>query len=919
MRPKLRHWADLGVGEAELGRIVESIQRTLDQRWAAEQASRRTFETDKLVQPQVDDEIADESADDEWYEEFGDDELIEVASDDTVDVDFSPRIIGEATEETWPLEAHHAAGIQPRFVLLGDPGSGKSSFLRHLTLCLAGELRQRAKQPGVPANANLAALGDWLLDADTPIYIEMRSLVRDAFPPLPADAHQPAARPTAETLWRYLYDTLPAGDLADFVRDLRALADEGKAILLLDGLDEVPQADDPRRRDQVKALIAALVQDTPELRIIVGSRPYAYHAGEWVLAGFGHTTLLPLRMARLQELAKALFTAADITPPAPQSGTRSPARGGSHDAADVTSVPPPIRGRLGGGDPDHLAETFVQALEAHPHLDERLHANPLFFTLLAALWLADTERRLPATQAELYRAAVDLLLERWTRRRAPDLSVVENLGLTPAELRSVLETFACTVQEGAEPGGDTTLFRIGGLLDVLYEAGYNPRVQDISTYLERHAGLLVSPSRNVFYFSHRSFQEHLAACELTCREPAKRRPPPAPDRHFPDGLIRRVHEAPALWRNVAYLAADELMTQGRDGEGLLWQVLDEFCQPYLTVQRAPAAVAIALGIARHHDLFDLRNTDRRYRRDLEPLRQVALQVLTDVDHFTPAERNLAGELLGRHPEHDTRQGVGRRRDGLPAIDWVTIPESDGQGRREFIYQEDERRTEPTFWIARYPLTYSQFQAFLDADDGFHHPQWWAGLAAPAEGRAAPGEQYFKFWNHPRERVSWYDAMAFCRWLTAQAQVRPDLLPPALQGQTNWRITLPTEWQWEKAARGHDGRQYPWGTEYQVGIANTDDRQKEGTNYIQKTSAVCMYPHGASPNGVLDMSGNVWEFCLNEYDDPNRTQAEGAAHRVVRGGAWSSYSFYASALARGLCRRDGDDGFRVVVVFVVPVL
>lgn len=75
-----------------------------------------------------------------------------------------------------------------------------------------GELRHRAKQPA-PANANLAALRDWLLDAYTPIYIEMRSLVRDAFPGLPADAQQPAARPTAETLWRYLHDTLPAGDL----------------------------------------------------------------------------------------------------------------------------------------------------------------------------------------------------------------------------------------------------------------------------------------------------------------------------------------------------------------------------------------------------------------------------------------------------------------------------------------------------------------------------------------------------------------------------------------------------------------------------------------------------------------------------------------------------------------------------------
>lgn len=475
---------------------------------------------------------------------------------------------------------------------------------------------------------------------------------------------------------------------------------------------------------------------------------------------------------------------------------------------------------------------------------------------------------MPTTQAELYRRAVDLLLDRWAQRRAPDLSVVETLGLTVAELRSVLESFACTVQESAQPGGDTTRFRIGGLLDALYEAGYNPRVQDVAAYLERHAGLLVPPSRGLFYFSHCSLQEHLAACELTCRDAAKRRPPVPSDRHFPVGLIRRVQEQPALWRNVAYLAADELMTQGRTGETLLRDLLEEFCQPYMTAQHAPAAVTIALTIARHHDLFDLRQSDRRYRRELEPLRQIALQVLTDVTNFTPAERNIAGELLGRHPEHHTRQGVGCRPDGLPDIDWVEIPEIDPQGRREFIYRENERRVEPTFWLARYPITYSQFQAFVEADDGFTNPVWWEGLAASEEDRKAPGEQAFKFWNHPRERVSWYDAMAFCRWFTAKAQTQPALLPPALQRQPNWRITLPTEWQWEKAVRGHDGRQYPWGDTYQADYANINETwQNVGPDYLAKTSAVGMYRHGASPYGLLDMSGNVWERCLNEMRTP----------------------------------------------------
>ncbi|MFZ4661041.1 MAG: formylglycine-generating enzyme family protein, partial [Caldilineaceae bacterium] len=167
---------------------------------------------------------------------------------------------------------------------------------------------------------------------------------------------------------------------------------------------------------------------------------------------------------------------------------------------------------------------------------------------------------------------------------------------------------------------------------------------------------------------------------------------------------------------------------------------------------------------------------------------------------------------------------------------------------------------------------------------------------------------------------WYEALAFCRWLAAKAQAQPALLPPALQGQTNWRITLPTEWQWEKAARGHDGRQYPWGDAYQAGYTNINESWlKAGPNYLQKTSAVGMYPHGVSPYGLLDMSGNVRERCLNEYDNPDRIQAEGDARRVVRGGSWRYFSTYASALYRSAWNhRFNYLGFRVVVGFVVPV-
>ena len=240
----------------------------------------------------------------------------------------------------------------------------------------------------------------------------------------------------------------------------------------------------------------------------------------------------------------------------------------------------------------------------------------------------------------------------------------------------------------------------------------------------------------------------------------------------------------------------------------------------------------------------------------------------------------------------------------------------------------------TFWIARYPVTYAQYRAFLEAEDGFRNSQWWRGLAAPEEDRKRPGEQRFPYWNHPAERVSWYDAVAFCRWLTAkvkaQVEVKAEgwerLLPPELASGQSWKITLPTECQWEKAARGHDGREFPWGKEYVSGNANIDETIQGcqvGTHYLQKTSAVGMYPHEKpeqSPYGVADLSGNVWEWCLNEFGDPSNTGEGGSETRVLRGGSWPNDVDYAAASFRlwyNPYYRNYLFGFRVVAVSASP--
>jgi formylglycine-generating enzyme required for sulfatase activity len=123
-------------------------------------------------------------------------------------------------------------------------------------------------------------------------------------------------------------------------------------------------------------------------------------------------------------------------------------------------------------------------------------------------------------------------------------------------------------------------------------------------------------------------------------------------------------------------------------------------------------------------------------------------------------------------------------------------------------------------------------------------------------------------------VSWYEAAAYCRWL-ADATAQP--------------YRLPDEAEWEKAARGTDGRIYPWGNEWRAGVCNTLEFWGYDSAKMRTTPVGQFSPAGDSPYGAADMSGNVWEWCFtvwrDQYDPGARDDAEGDALRVLRGGAF----------------------------------
>jgi formylglycine-generating enzyme required for sulfatase activity len=202
-----------------------------------------------------------------------------------------------------------------------------------------------------------------------------------------------------------------------------------------------------------------------------------------------------------------------------------------------------------------------------------------------------------------------------------------------------------------------------------------------------------------------------------------------------------------------------------------------------------------------------------------------------------------------------------------------------------------------FYIGRFEVTVAQYGAFVDATN---RPTDAQTLRAPA--------------NHPVTSVTWPDALAYSRWLEATLKQSPRT-PAVLQARfrDGWRIVLPSEAQWEKAARGSDGRIYPWGAEPRRDRANFG-----GT----ATMAVGSFQCPECPHAVADMSGNVWEWTRSPYqpypfdpsDDANNLEQD--ALWVMRGGSYGDPERNVRAAIRGGAdpgARRPFIGFRVALV------
>ncbi len=751
-----------------------------------------------------------------------------------------------------------------RAVLLGDPGSGKTTTFYKL----ADDLIETAlTDPAAPIPL-MVSLGLWT----------------DAAEPFPAFLRRSMA---------------VLGD------GVEARLAGGRAALLLDGINEIPAGQQADKYRQVRDFLAQY----PALPAWVSCREQDYPPERELR--LDRVTVAPLDAVRIQEFIHHYLddlpgygpeAAADLFWQLAGAAAQETHRRFLAELGPKLADPEPVFW-LAGQLPDGLAwgwgfqgyennhwEAWLKE-RARPASLLLLATNPYMLFMLLDVYQA-YDRALPANRGQLFDRFVETLLLRerlWARNEVTG-HVIHHLAGTA--LVAALTVLAFTMQQQRPQAGADEL---RGALTALPLADVLGLLTERQRYQAASANLLVLGDE--VRFAHQLLQEYFVARAMR-------------ERIFPVLAGAGLPTAPPALQAATIWPPDRWWQPSNWEEAtiLLAGLYSDDCTPVLQwVADANPELAARCIVESGADTPE---ETKLWLRDRW------LPRLTDLKHDPDARARAAiGRALGRirladGTPLDNRPGVGfGLRDGvkIPDIAWgeelpagqVTIG-----GDKEAYNSFDKRQvTIPySYRLSCYPITYAQFHCFVEAPD-FADPRWWDGMPEEEEVYGTRyrlrelSQQAFPFWNHPRESVSWYQAVAFCRWLS---------------DKVGYVVDLPHEYEWEAAARWPDNRAYPWGNKFDPTKTNTT----EGDN-VGQTTAVGIYPQGANPKlNLHDLSGNVWEWCRNKYEEPDDDQIDSSGgRRVVRGGSWGHNQLDARAASRYRYRptvRSLSLGCRVVV-------
>ena len=762
-------------------------------------------------------------------------------------------------DKTSPLPVLEAFERFPKMVLLGDPGSGKSTFAKELAI-LSAKIALEDAHPTQTLTADLL-----------PVMVVLRDLVK------PLAALQPTLKDKRQQQRQSLLTDLMNAGIKKAVSEIRSLnqpselADEDyrSMLLILDGLDEVPFD----LRALVREAVDAMLKKCSLKHLLITCRIRSYD-GTQPFPGFKAFTLDELSRDQIEKFVKAWYK------------------------AQAT------HGTITQNEADKRAPRLVEATGQTQTIGE-LASNPLMLTTMGIIHRQNNE--LPEHRVRLYREVIDILLRRW--KLPPEDTDPRLAGFLQNET-ALLNTVQRLAYEAHRVGheahdkreSDLNRYRAIEVLDKEKYLEHLDLCEGFLDYIDQHTGLLLGRGGEIdkpatYSFPHRIFQEFLAGCHIVrnrVRDAAE--------------LIKPLTAENDYWAVSVELAAEHLVhNAGRPKE-----CLDLAYKLYQTPSSDSPSIHRA----------NLWSAKIASKCTLEALKE-----------------DCGTGSVSKYPEDVTAALVaGLRKAQLPAKERaecgvvlnhfedprVEVTEVDKMRFAlvlpgPFYLDEDNPRYElaHAFALAQYPVSNAQFNEFVE-DKGYTTERFWelgkkhgywsedgfkGYLDNAHRRRPAKFADHYSLPNHPVVGLSWYEAMAFCKWLTGRWNL-PD----------GCRVTLPSRAEWTKAARGGNelsqlslatyneldlttqttvpvpnprpDRAFPWGTDQETDQPDANRCNCSDTK-IGSTSALGAFATGVNSLGLEELAGNMWEWSRSPYKNPEERadSTEKNEYRVFLGGSY----------------------------------
>lgn len=771
-----------------------------------------------------------------------------------------------------------------RLAIIGVAGSGKSTLLQWAGLaCARSHLGQGLKED---QKDFVKALGGGRI---LPIFIPLRAYNEHC---KQKQVHR-SAKSLLEFMACHFSENQSDCEFAvDFFQDkLRR-----PCLLMFDGVDEVEKDDRPGVRSAIEHLLDDFAH--PRLYCLVTSRPTAAYVPEQI-HGFRQCEVLLLTPDQREQLIRFWHGAVFLDEPV---------------------------------EAQSKASQLIQRIDSAPTQVQDLATTPLMVTIFC---MVSYSHDLPRLRAQLYEDAVEILLTETVHHEGDFYKGLEQwggMGWGARCLRLSFIAFTMQKKEVLELPETDLVELIWNKFGLERETAQESARQFLRLIAER-GGLLEAVDDKYAFYTHATFQEYLSGRYLAQEMNASDQEAFLAQKFTDD-----------RWRESIRLAAGYLSIRSQEPA-------DRFVKLLAGLGQTSAERASALTLA-GESLVDMLDESRVPQTVQSLAKDMQVSLASNPPIVEIPTRQRLGLALGELDDpRFTTSTIKETEVILPHL--ISVPacvfrmgtnEDDDEIIKEQGAQswDDEKPAHSVslseYAIGKYPVTNAEFRCFWKQGGYDPHAEWWS-----EDGRKwrtgswksdfswLPNDDLKKQWKEWLERrpvelrdrpfwwddpkwnganlpvvgITWFEMEAYCNWLSLV---------------TSKSFRLPTEAEWEHAARGPQNLIWAWGNVWNSEKANTDDTEKK----LGNTSPVGMYSHGASPYGLEDMIGNVWEWCLDWYDENEyRNRKDGVQNprgpksgsaRVLRGGSWYDLRNFARCSFRSRHEPDGFDGnlgFRVV--------